>query len=103
MKVKYVICLGRSALVAALFVVCSAPLVRAQGTAPETAAPLFPGGALISYNSIFNTRGLAPGDSLEHLRHGQAHVLARRRFQFHLGILPRFRPHRSHSRGHKSL
>jgi hypothetical protein len=29
----------------------------AQGPAPETAPPLFPGGALISYNSIFTTRG----------------------------------------------
>lgn len=31
---------------------------RAQGAAPETAPPLFPGGGLISYNSIFITRGL---------------------------------------------
>ena len=30
--------------------------VRAQGPAPETAPPLFPGGGLISYNSIFTTR-----------------------------------------------
>jgi len=30
---------------------------HAQGPAPETAAPLFPGGALVSYNSIFTTRG----------------------------------------------
>ena len=29
----------------------------AQGAAPETAPPLFPGGALVSYNSIFSTRG----------------------------------------------
>ena len=29
---------------------------RAQGSAPETAPPLFPGGALISYNSVFTTR-----------------------------------------------
>ena len=29
-----------------------------QGPAPETAPPLFPGGGLISYNSIFTTRGL---------------------------------------------
>ncbi|HEY2459573.1 MAG TPA: hypothetical protein VGI16_02145 [Candidatus Acidoferrum sp.] len=34
-----------------------------QGPAPETAPPLFPGGALISYNSIFTTRGLTPGTS----------------------------------------
>lgn len=29
---------------------------RTQGPSPETAAPLFPGGAFISYNSIFTTR-----------------------------------------------
>ncbi len=33
---------------------------RAQGPAPETAPPLFPGGGLVSYNSIFTTRGLIP-------------------------------------------
>jgi hypothetical protein len=36
---------------------------RAQGPAPETAPPLFPGGALISYNSVFTTRGAMPGTS----------------------------------------
>lgn len=42
----------------ALLIVCSfAAAARAQGPAPETAPPLFPGGALISYNSIFATRG----------------------------------------------
>lgn len=30
---------------------------RAQGPAPETAPPLFPGGGLISYNSVITTRG----------------------------------------------
>ncbi|MGC1485046.1 MAG: hypothetical protein WA789_14730 [Candidatus Acidiferrum sp.] len=30
----------------------------AQGPAPETAPTLFPGGGLVSYNSIFTTRGL---------------------------------------------
>ena len=33
---------------------------RGQGLAPETAPPLFPGGGLISYNSILTTRGLLP-------------------------------------------
>ena len=33
----------------------------AQGPAPETAPPLFPGGGLISYNSIITTRAQAPG------------------------------------------
>jgi hypothetical protein len=41
---------------------CASP-AYAQGPAPETAPPLFPGGALISYNSIFTTRGLVPGIS----------------------------------------
>ncbi len=35
----------------------------AQGPAPETAPPLFPGGGLISYNSIFTTRGLISSPS----------------------------------------
>lgn len=37
--------------------------VQAQGSAPETAPPLFPGGGLISYSSIFTTRSLMPGIS----------------------------------------
>lgn len=39
---------------------CASP-VRAQGPAPETAAPLFPGGGFISYNSVFTTRGPMAG------------------------------------------
>ena len=44
-----------------LLSLCSATPARAQGPAPETAPTLFPGGGLISYNSIFTTRGLIPG------------------------------------------
>ena len=33
----------------------------AQGPAPETAPPLFPGGGLVSYSSAFTTRGVMPG------------------------------------------
>jgi hypothetical protein len=44
------------AVLSILFVLCASP-ASAQGPAPETAPPLFPGGALISYNSIFTTRG----------------------------------------------
>jgi len=51
--------IGVSILVFVSF--CSA-LARAQGPAPETAPPLFPGGALLSYNSIFTTRGAMPGN-----------------------------------------
>jgi hypothetical protein len=36
---------------------------KAQGPAPETAPPLFPGGGLISYNSVFTTRSSMPGIS----------------------------------------
>jgi hypothetical protein len=43
---------------------CSAilyvPTARAQGAAPETAPPLFPGGGLVSYSSNFTTRSLMP-------------------------------------------
>ena len=38
----------------------SVSTARGQGAAPETAPPLFPGGGLISYNSIFDTRSLMP-------------------------------------------
>jgi hypothetical protein len=34
---------------------------NAQGPAPETAPPLFPGGGLLSYNSIFTTRASMTG------------------------------------------
>jgi hypothetical protein len=37
------------------------PVLYAQGAAPETAPPLFPGGGLVSYNSVFTTRGLTAG------------------------------------------
>ena len=40
-----------------------ASMAKAQGPAPETAPPLFPGGGLISYNSVFTTRALMPGIS----------------------------------------
>jgi hypothetical protein len=35
---------------------CQLSTTRAQGPAPESAPPLFPGGALISYSSTFLTR-----------------------------------------------
>jgi hypothetical protein len=44
-------------------VLSCASIARGQGPAPETAPPLFPGGALVSYNSVFTTRGLMPGIS----------------------------------------
>jgi len=42
--------------------VCSSQ-THGQGAAPETAPPLFPGGGLVSYNSVFTTRSLMPGTS----------------------------------------
>lgn len=46
-----------------LVLALSAPAVFGQGPAPETAPPLFPGGGLVSYNSIFATRGFVRGPS----------------------------------------
>jgi hypothetical protein len=46
-----------------LLAVFGVPSAKGQGSAPETAPPLFPGGGLISYNSIFTTRGLIPESS----------------------------------------
>lgn len=42
-----------------LTMLCHAPTARAQGAAPETAPPLFPGGGLVSIDSLFITRALA--------------------------------------------
>jgi hypothetical protein len=39
------------------------PIARGQGAGPETAPPLFPGGGLVSYNSIFTTRNFTRGIS----------------------------------------
>lgn len=52
--------LWRSVTCAALLalLLCCTQRAGAQGAAPETAPPLFPGGALISYNSAFATRGI---------------------------------------------
>lgn len=50
------------ALSSIMFLLCASQAC-AQGPAPETAPPLFPGGALISYNSILTTRGLMPEQS----------------------------------------
>jgi len=49
-------------MIAVLFVVSLMSIgpARAQGPAPETAPTLFPGGALVSYNSVFTTRGPIP-------------------------------------------
>jgi hypothetical protein len=38
-------------------ILLSGAAARGQGSAPETAPPLFPGGGLVSYHSIFTTRG----------------------------------------------
>lgn len=48
------------ALLAAVFVAAA----QAQGPAPETAPPLFPNGALVSYGSYFNTRGSTQNGSI---------------------------------------
>jgi hypothetical protein len=45
------------------FVVFLSVAARGQGPAPETAPPLFPGGGLVSYGSIFTTRARMPASS----------------------------------------
>jgi hypothetical protein len=46
-----------------LTILCHTSTARAQGAAPETAPPLFPGGGLVSIDSLFITRALMPGAS----------------------------------------
>ena len=46
-----------------VFVLFFASTASAQGPAPETAPPLFPGGGLVSYCSVITTRGLVSGPS----------------------------------------
>ena len=58
LSVRFSRAIPAALLFLALFGVAPA---QAQGPAPETAPTLFPGGGLISYNSIFTTRGLIPG------------------------------------------
>jgi hypothetical protein len=48
------------AFVSFLLLFC-ASAAGAQGPAPETAPPLFPGGGFVSYNSVFTTRGPMAG------------------------------------------
>lgn len=48
---------GQLAFLSVAMLVCL-PSASGQGPAPETAPPLFPGGALVSYSSNFATRGL---------------------------------------------
>lgn len=48
---------------AVLLLMLTASRAGAQGPAPETAPPLFPGGGLVSYNSVFTTRAPMPGAS----------------------------------------
>ena len=58
MRTRNSYCTERFARVAlALLSLLCATELKAQGPAPETAPPLFPGGGLVSYNSIFTTRG----------------------------------------------
>ena len=48
---------GRPRVLGLVLLSVLASTAGAQGPAPETAPPLFPGGGLISYNSVFTTRG----------------------------------------------
>jgi hypothetical protein len=60
-RLRQLICLPRKMFFVVMLVAAfGASAASGQGSAPETAPPLFPGGGLISYNSIFTTRGLIP-------------------------------------------
>ena len=64
MRIRNPYFFGQFASVVLWFVsLLCASVARAQGPAPETAPPLFPGGGLVSYNSIFTTRSLMQGIS----------------------------------------
>ncbi len=64
MRIRNPYFIGRVACVTLSFLpLLCVSVAGAQGPAPETAPPLFPGGGLVSYNSIFTTRGLMPGIS----------------------------------------
>lgn len=55
MRVRILFCRALTCAVVLTIGVC-----HAQGPAPETAPPLFPGGALVSYDSAFVTRASVP-------------------------------------------
>jgi hypothetical protein len=57
MRFRKISARGRAWALGLVLLSLLASMASAQGPAPETAPPLFPGGGLISYNSIFTTRG----------------------------------------------
>jgi hypothetical protein len=58
MKIQRLVGLGRFFFAFLIFGISGqVPMTKAQGPAPESAPPLFPGGALVSYSSTFLTRG----------------------------------------------
>jgi hypothetical protein len=64
MKIQQLVGLGRFFFASLLFgTSCQVAVTRAQGPAPESAPPLFPGGALVSYSSTFLTRGPMAGSA----------------------------------------
>jgi hypothetical protein len=57
MRFRGVSARGRAWTLGLVLLSLLASTASAQGPAPETAPPLFPGGGLVAYNSIFTTRG----------------------------------------------
>jgi len=63
----------------------------AQGPAPETAPPLFPGGGLVSYGSVFTTRAATPGAISEEIPPPSRPTFAHEAdFNFTWGFYPNF-------------
>jgi len=81
---------GRAAFLSFLSVLFVAQIGRAQGPAPETAAPLFPGGALLSYNSVFTTRGPRAGSLDDISPTARPTVSHQGNFTFTWGFFPNF-------------
>ena len=62
MRIRNPFCIkGSVNLLLALSSLLYSSAANGQGPAPETAPPLFPGGAFVSYNSVFTSRGPTPG------------------------------------------
>jgi hypothetical protein len=75
-------------LFAVLLAAC-ASAGAAQGAAPETAPTLFPGGALVSYNSVFTTRPTLAGSASD-LRAARPSFSHEGLFNFTWGFHPNF-------------
>ena len=84
-------CLRSRPAFAATALLMAATATTAQGPAPETAPPLFPGGGLISYGSVFTTRAATLGAISEEIPSTSRPTFAHEAdFNFTWGFYPNF-------------